>query len=375
LLPYDDPPPVESQLACSSLIIRERLCIAVAAAACHGISRLSMQNVDLDPQDLVRQLFELDLDTIQALCVSWDSRTTEAGSTCWVRTQNGEARYQVLMQATALGCLDDALEALRRVQPDRQLVCALNHEPNFCTGRVAYSSTRGMMGCARKESGKGHGTQGVTLISDNNFQGASLIDPVVIAVSISEAISRTLPELAPACIDHGELNVEVQQVHPVDRNHSRRPWSSEEEDSLHAGVVLHGEGNWQAMRNNPRLNFNARRTAGDLKDKWRNLKNKKKLGVDARYRMRDLGGGIRKQSSAGDPFWHAAAAAAASDAGQALAPKLQDALAVTFDAPIDTFKGFGAADFLPDVEGLLLEAHDVYDGEHDISGEHDDQIW
>jgi hypothetical protein len=55
----------------------------------------------------------------------------------------------------------------------------------------------------------------------------------------------------------------------------RRPWTVAEVEALRVGVLRYGEGRWEAIRLDTRLGSDLTYRLGvDLKDKWRNLKDK-----------------------------------------------------------------------------------------------------
>jgi len=53
-------------------------------------------------------------------------------------------------------------------------------------------------------------------------------------------------------------------------------WTEEEEKTLIKGVAKYGIGNWVSIHRRYAEKFHPQRTPSDLKDKWRNLQNKKK---------------------------------------------------------------------------------------------------
>jgi hypothetical protein len=105
-------------------------------------------------------------------------------------------------------------------------------------------------------------------ISRDIFQHAVLIDPLITATSVSETICNVMPNCTLGYLDH-EQKVKANSI---DRNKSRKAWSPKEVAELRRGVALHGEGNWQYIRQDASLRFHRKRSFTDLKDKWRNLK-------------------------------------------------------------------------------------------------------
>ena len=59
------------------------------------------------------------------------------------------------------------------------------------------------------------------------------------------------------------------------KKQKRKRFTLEETKHLYRGVKRHGEGHWTRILNDKSLSFDPCRTAGSLKDKWRNLKHSK----------------------------------------------------------------------------------------------------
>ena len=83
------------------------------------------------------------------------------------------------------------------------------------------------------------------------------------------------PESAAAREDVVVPDVAAPVVQEQKQRQKRKRFTTEETRNLYRGVKRHGEGHWTRILNDRSLSFDPSRTAGSLKDKWRNLKHAK----------------------------------------------------------------------------------------------------
>jgi len=68
-------------------------------------------------------------------------------------------------------------------------------------------------------------------------------------------------------------NIKQKRPRPV-RSDRREPWSKTEEENLAKGIAIYGVGSWAQILGS--YKFNEKRNGIALKDKWRNMVNKRK---------------------------------------------------------------------------------------------------
>jgi len=69
-------------------------------------------------------------------------------------------------------------------------------------------------------------------------------------------------------------NIRKQKRPRLVSNDRREPWSIREEENLEKGIAIYGVGNWAQILGS--YKFNEKRNGNSLKDKWRNMVNKRK---------------------------------------------------------------------------------------------------